>query len=102
MVTIKLKETIENAAFLLNVLEKVNIELSETSIKISKCNKLMGIHFDDKVIFDTHFDNIYKSKLNALGRTKFFMELKNKIITNLFLTHSLFIALLFRCFIIHL
>ena len=48
------------------------------NIKSSKCEKLLGITFDNTLNFNTHVDEMYKKvgqKLNALSRVTTYMDL---------------------------
>ena len=77
--------------------------MKESTVRCSKVKKLLGIHVDYKIKFDTHVETICKKvhrKLNALSKMKNYMELHERcILTNAFLKHNLTAALLFGCFI---
>ena len=60
--------------------EDAAIEIKESRIKCSKLKKLLGIHIDYKLKFDTHVDTICKKahrKHTAFSRIKNYMELMN-------------------------
>lgn len=51
--------------------EEVTINAANNNIKNSKCEKLLGVNFDNNIKFDTHIENICRKaneKLNALAR----------------------------------
>ena len=83
--------------------EDANIQISHTTIKCSRSQKLLGIVFDSKLNFDKHIENICQKtnkKLNALGSVTNYIELpKRRIIMNAFLKLDLIIALSSGCFI---
>ena len=52
-----------------------------TTIKSSKCKKLLGGHFDNKLKFDTDIEDICKManrKLNAFAKKTPFMDLNEE------------------------
>ena len=68
--------------------EDAAIQIEESRIKCSKVKKLLGIHIDYKLKFDTRVDTICKKahrKLTALSRITNYMELpKRRILMNAF------------------
>lgn len=63
-----MKANHEKWRLLLSKTEERIIQVSGTSIKSSKYEKLLGVHFDEKLNFDTHIENTCKKanrKLNA-------------------------------------
>ena len=68
--------------------EDAAIQIEESRIKCSKLKKLLGIHIDYKLKFDTHVDTICKEahrKLTVLSRITNYMELpKRCILFNVF------------------
>ena len=61
--------------------EDAAIQIEESRIKCSKVKKLLGIHIDYKLKFDTYVDNICKKahrKLAALSRITNYMELPKR------------------------
>ena len=69
--------------------EDAAIQIEQSIIKCSKVKKLLGIHTDCKLKFDTHVDTICKKahrKLTALSRITNYMKLpKRRILMNAFL-----------------
>ena len=68
--------------------ESLKFEISETVIHNSQSKKLLGVTFDNKLKFEKHIKTICQkanSKLNALARIAFYMELtKRRIVMNAF------------------
>ena len=69
--------------------EDTAIQTEESRMKCSKVKKLLGIHIDYKLKFNTHVDTICKKdhrKLTALSRIANYMKLpKRRILMNAFL-----------------
>ena len=57
---IQMKGNYGNCRLLLSTLKDTNIEASGTTIQGSECEKLLGVHFSNKLNFDTHIGNICK------------------------------------------
>ena len=74
---------------LLSTHEEANIQIANTTIKLSKSRKLLGIVFDNKLKFDKHVENICQKaskKLNAPARVTSYVELpKRCFLINAFL-----------------
>ena len=68
--------------------DDIAFQIENSTIKCSKVKKLLGVHIDYKLEFDTHVETICKKahrKLNALSRIKNYMELpKRRILMNAF------------------
>ena len=64
------------------------IQIENSTIKCSKVKKLLGVHIDYKLKFDSHVETICKKahrKLSTLLRITNYMELpKRRILTNAF------------------
>ena len=69
---------------ILSPFEEVDaIQIKESRIKCSKVKKLLGIHIDCKLKFDTHVDTICKKahrKLTAVSRITIYIELPKRCI----------------------
>ena len=55
-----MKANHEKWRLLLSKTGEKNIQVSGTSIKSSKYEKLLGVHFDEKLNFDTHIEKHVK------------------------------------------
>ena len=68
--------------------DDIAFQIENSTIKCSKVKKLLGVHIDYKLEFDTHVETICKKahrKLNALSRITNYMELpKRRILMNVF------------------
>ena len=68
--------------------EKIKIEIGDFEIENSKCEKLLGVHFDNRLTFDYHILGLCKKaskKINALARISQYINLsKRKILMNPF------------------
>ena len=68
--------------------DDIAFQIENSTIKCSKVKKLLGVHIDYKLKFDTHVETICKKahrKLNALSRITNYMELpKRRILMNAF------------------
>ena len=68
--------------------DDIAFQIENSTIKCSKVKKLLGVHIDYKLKFDTHVEIICKKarrKLNALSRITNYMELpKRRILMNAF------------------
>ena len=69
--------------------DDIAFQIENSTIKCSKVKKLLGVHIDYKLKFDTHVETICEKahrKLNALSRITNYMELpKRRILMNAFL-----------------
>ena len=66
--------------------DDIAFQIENSTIKCSKVKKLLGVHIDYKLKFDTHVETICKKthrKLNALSRITNYMELPKRRILNL-------------------
>ena len=68
--------------------DDIAFQIENSTTKCSKVKKLLGVHIDYKLKFDTHVETICKKahrKLNALSRITNYMELpKRRILMNVF------------------
>ena len=68
--------------------ERIKIEIVDFETKNSKCEKLLGFHFDNRLAFDYHISGLRKrasEKVNALVRVSQYMNLsKRKVLMNAF------------------
>ena len=67
---------------------KIKIKIGDFEIENSKCEKLLGIRFDNRLTFDYYISGLCKKaskKINALARVSEYMNLsKRKILMNAF------------------
>ena len=74
--------------FICSTDNKVNINVENQKLCNSPCEKLLGVRFDSKLIFDAHINDICKKaglKLNALARITPYMDLnKKRLLLNAF------------------
>ena len=57
--------------FICSTDNKVNTNVENQKLCNSPCEKLLGVRFDSKLIFDAHINDIFKKaglKLNTLAR----------------------------------
>ena len=70
--------------------QEIQINIGEIAISNSKCEKLLGIHFDDKLKFDPHVRSLCKKasqKLNAFARIAYSLKFEQrKLLLNAFIT----------------
>ena len=89
---------------LLSASEPLSIQIDRAVINSSQSEKLPGVHFDNKLKFDTHINTICQKtnrKLNVLAGLTPYMDLSKKyILMNAFSIPSLITAPLSRCFIV--
>ena len=60
---------------------ELNIEIDNECISNSSCEKILGVHFDNKLKFNTHVNKLCKKagqKLHALARVSTFMSMNQK------------------------
>ena len=72
-----LKANPEKSYLLTNSTQEIQINIGEIAISSSKCEKLLGIHFDDKLKFDPHVRSLCKKasqKLNAFARIAYSLK----------------------------
>lgn len=73
---------------LLNTSGPSSIQIGGTVINSSQTEKLLGVHFDNKLKIDTHKNKVYwkpSRKLNALGVLTSYKDLRKKrILINAF------------------
>ena len=75
---------------LTNSTQEIKINIGEIAISNSKCEKLLGIHFDDKLTFESHVISLCKKasqKLNAFARIAYSLKFEQrKLLLNAFIT----------------
>ena len=82
--------------------EQISLNVENEVIKNSKCRKLLGIKFDNKLTFKTHIDDICKKagqKLNALSRITPYMGFSKKrtLVNAFFLSQFNYCQLIWMC-----
>ena len=68
--------------------EKIKIEIGDFEIENSKCEKLLGVHFDNRLTFDYHISGLYKKaskQINALKSQSIHELIKKKNLNECFL-----------------
>ena len=79
---------VDKCLLILNSVEYHTIEINGFTVKNSHCEKRLGVHFDDKLKLDFHFEKLCKNanrKLHALARVTPYMDLsKKRILMNAF------------------
>ena len=76
-----LKATPEEYRLLVSRNEKRHLNEGEIDISNSKCEKLLGIKIDSKLMFDSHVKSLCKKtsqKLNALSRLAYQLDFNQK------------------------
>ena len=74
---------------LTNSTQEIKINIGEIAISNSKCEKLLGIHFDDKLTFESHVISLCKKasqKLNAFARIAYSLKFEQRKLLNAFIT----------------
>ena len=73
--------------------QEIQINIGEIAISNSKCEKLLGIHFDNKLIFEPHVRSLCKKasqKLNPFARIAYSLKFEQrKPLLNTFMTSQL-------------
>ena len=84
-----LKANPEKSHLLTNSAQEIQTNIGEIAISNSECEKLLGIHFDNKVIFEPHVRSLYKKasqKLRAFARIAYFLKFEQrKLLLNAFI-----------------
>ena len=80
-----MKSNPDKCHLLVNSREKIKVKIGDFEIENSTCEKLLGVHFGNRLTFDYHISGLFKKaskKINALARV---MNLsKRKILMNAF------------------
>ena len=80
------------------------IQVGDSLIKASDCEKLLGLKIDYKLNFDNHVNSLCKkasNKLRALATATPYMNIeKRKLLMNSFSMHNLIIAHFYGCCIV--
>ena len=80
----------EKYHLLVSTNEKMHLNVGEIEISNSKCEKLLGIKIDSKLLFDGHVKSLCKKasqKLNALSRVAYQLDFnQRKLLLNAFIT----------------
>ena len=83
-----MKSNPDKCYLLVSSCEKIKMEIGDFEIEYSKCEKLSGVHFDNRLTFDYHISGLCKKaskKINALARVNQYMNLSiRKILMNAF------------------
>ena len=94
-----MKANLDQCHLLTSSFDKVSTCVDNYNIKSSKCEKLLGIKFDNKLNFSNHIDEICKKagqKLNALSRVIPYMGLSKRCI----LLNAIFISQFSYCLLV--
>ena len=85
-----LKANPEKSHLLTNSAQEIQINIGEIAISNSKCEKLLGIHIDNKLTFESHVRSLCKKasqKLNAFARIAYSLKFdQRKLLFNAFIT----------------
>ena len=85
-----LKANPEKSHLLTNSAQEIQINIGEIAISNSKCEKLPGIHIDNKLTFEPHVRSRCKKasqKLNAFARIAYSLKFdQRKLLLNAFIT----------------
>ena len=85
-----LKANPEKSHLLTNSAQEIQINIGETAISNSKCEKLLGIHFDSKLTFEPHVGSLCKKasqKLNGFARIAYSLKFEQRgLLLNVFIT----------------
>ena len=97
-----MKSNPDKCHLLVSTTDNVAIRIGNLQIENSKREKLLGMHFDNKLPFDYHLRKIRKKasrKIYALGRVTPYMNLsKRKILMNAFFNSQFsYCPLLWMC-----
>ena len=83
-----LKGNADKCHFLVRTSQEVSLNVSNFKIKISNCEKLLGVKFDSKLRFDQHITDLCRRanrKIHALARLVPFRNLsKRRLLMNSF------------------
>ena len=64
--------------------EKIKMEIGDFEIENSTCEKLLGVHFDNRLTFDYHISGLCKKtskKINELARVSQYINLSKRNIS---------------------
>lgn len=96
-----MKTNADNCYLSVSTSDKVNMRIDKFDICNSKCEKILGVEFDNKLTFDDHLSESCKKtsrKIHTLARMTLYMNiLKRRILMTAFLHRNLVIALLYGC-----
>ena len=85
-----LKANPEKSHLLTNSTQEIQINIGEIAISNSKCEKFLGIHFDNKLTFEPHARSLCKKvsqKLNAFAKIAYYLKFEQrKLLLNTFIT----------------
>ena len=78
---------------IISTIESAQIQIGESPIESTNCEKLLGVKIDSKLSFDKHIKTIFKkasNNLRALDRVRPYMAIeKKKVLMNSFSTFNL-------------
>ena len=84
-----LLKTKPEKSHLTNSAQEIQINIGDIAISNSKCEKLLGIHFDNKLTFEPHARCLYKKasqKLSAFARIAYSLKFEQrKLLLNAFI-----------------
>ena len=85
-----LKANPEKSHLLTNSTQEIQINIGEIAISNSKCEKFLGIHFDNKLTFEPHVRSFCKKasqKLNVFARIAYSLKFEQRrLLLNTFIT----------------
>ena len=76
-----LKANLEKSHLLTNSTQEIEINIGEMDISSSKCEKLLGIHINNKLTFEPHVRSLCKKasqKLNAFARIAYSLKFEQR------------------------
>ena len=98
----QMKANPQKCQFICSTNDTVNLVVENRILDNSKCEKLLGVKFDDKLTFITHIDDICRKaglKLNALSRMASYMDfIKKRLLVNgFFMSQFDYCPLIWMC-----
>ena len=84
----------------LSSIENQAIGISGFTVKNSRCEKLLGVHFDDQLKFNFHIETLCKNasgKLHALARVTLYLPMKQILINAFFDSKFNHCSLIWMC-----
>ena len=88
-----LKANPEKSHLLTNSTQEIQINIGGMAISNSKCEKLLGIHIENKLTFEPHVRSLLKKvskKMNAFARIAYPLRSEQRKLLNAFITSQFF------------